>query len=397
MISKDRCSALLWRGLINSNLNKKELKIRLQRIYRKNFPIYAELIINPSCQNRCKHCIYSKNYSKNNKILTLGVWKKIVSNLYLKLGFRNFIFSGRTLNKVIIQTANYLKSNFKDVKIGIIADGPSIKANYSLLSKLNLDHLDISLDGLERSHDFQRNFEGSFRLTIRQIKRLTSKDGPLKLGNIKRISILSTLTQINKKQILPLIKYLNKRFNLKNFFITPVACYSGNPSASLKLPYKEILKFIIETIKCSSGLKDSFVSFNIYGDKLANYLNENLYEFRRLLKPKHNFFEYRKKSGDNEFYIAYYPEAINGCREFIVNSNGDIITGYAMALEKIPKENIFCNVLNIKNNRKELFESLTEKPAFEFYVKSLNDAKRPLMKSKSYFGGCKLSQSSIKS
>ncbi|MBR9701366.1 radical SAM protein [Candidatus Pacearchaeota archaeon] len=354
-------------NLVNEKgLSQQELKEKLQEIYRKNLPPFAEILVNPHCPNKCKHCIYPEDYHCHNKTLGLETWKGIINNMYEKLEFRHFIFGGRGLNNTIIEIIRYLNKNFPDIKVGMIADGPAIKKYYDEICSLRIDHFDISVDGLKETHDEQRNFPGAFDITIEQIKRLL--DGGLAKGNIGKLSILATLTTINKEEILPMIKYLNEDFGLKNFFITPVSTYAGRPDKSLKPSYEETIGFIKETLEFFSRLNDSYVSFNIYEDDIINYLRENYSELYNKLKPTEDFFEFGEESGNNEFHFFWYPTAINGCREFIVNCDGKIFTGLVQALGKIPDKFIFGDVLEINKNREDFFKRLIESPAFDFYV-----------------------------
>ncbi len=63
-----------------------------------------------------------------------------------------------------------------------------------------------------------------------------------------------------------------------------------------------------------------------------------------------------------------YPASINSCREFIMNTNGDVFTGYVQAYGKIPEENIFGNVREIGGSREEFFERIIGAEAFDFFV-----------------------------
>jgi len=359
-----------WKNLIfSSSLTDDQLKRRLQRIYGVFFPKFAEILINPHCPNNCKHCFFPCNYHEHNKALGTKYWEKILSTLYKKLGFRHFIFSGRGLNNNLLYLVRYLKKNFGDVKVGIVADGPAIKKYYDGLCNTKLDHLDISIDGLERTHDSQRNYKGSFNITVEQIKKLLSWDGPVKKGNIGKLSILSTLTTLNKDEILPMITYFNKNFGIKNFFITPIAIYKDyGPKKSLKPSFKETARFMRETIRFFPKLIDSYVAFNIYEDEFPKYLKSKNQQVYNWLKPKNDLFEFSLNKGDNEFHLFWYPLAINGCREFIINSDGRILPGFVQGMGEIPDKYSFGNALEIKGNKKEFFKSLTKKPAFNLYI-----------------------------
>ncbi len=361
-----------WRNLaLDSSLSYEELKAGLQNIYRANLPEFAEIVINPECMNRCKHCIYPDDYACHNKPLSAEEWKSIIDELYSKLEFRHFIFGGRGLNTETLEIVRYIKGKYKDCKVGFIAEALGLEKFWKDINEMEIDHLDISVDGLKASHDLQRNREGLFDLTVKMIGKLMADGGPVKTGRIKKLGILSALTSINRNDVLPMMKYFNSKFGVKNFFVTPVNIFAGRPHASLKLSNSEVLKVVREVMGEFDKLEDAYVGFNCYEDNFAWFLKDEARDLHNRLAANGDYFEFGEEGESSEFHFSWYPLAINGCREFMVNTNGDIFTGMVEALGKIPKENIFGNVKNISGNRKEFFEKFVEKPAFDFFVKQM--------------------------
>ena len=279
---KKGSAAKQWMELVeDSSLSDGELKKRLQDIHRNNLPSFVEIVVNPGCINRCKHCIYPEDYACFNEALNVETWCDIIDDMYSRLKFRHFIFGGRGMNADIPKIVRYVNSKYSDVKVGVIAEAFGLEKFWNEIKNLKINHLDISVDGLKKGHDEQRNREGAFDLTVKMVGKLMANGGPVKNGGIKKIAILSTLTTINRDEILPMFKYFNSELGIKNFFIAPVTIINNRPDASLKLSKNEVIKFIRETINFFGKLEDSYVAFNIYEDDLGWYMRENakdLYE-----------------------------------------------------------------------------------------------------------------------
>jgi MoaA/NifB/PqqE/SkfB family radical SAM enzyme len=359
----------LWQNLIGNNNSYVKNKDYLKQIFIDYPPKYAEIVTNSSCPNQCQHCAYPPDYPIYNKNLNEKIWLNIIDYLY-KIKIRKFIFSGRTIDDKVINIIKYINEKYPDSHVGLIADGPAIKKYSNKLNKIKLNHLDISIDGLKETHDLQRNFSGSFDTTIEQIKKLINKDGLLKKDKIEKISILSTLTKINQKEIMPMIKYLNKEFKIKNFFISPIeVCEEANfPDKNLKLSKKEFSKFIKSLIKEYKNLDNIYLALNVYDEAFINFLEKELPKIYKNLKLKSDYLEYKESFGNNDFFISIFPVAINFCRELIINSDGTLFTGFTQSFGKIPNKYIFGNILDFIKENKTTLDEFSQKEAFNFYV-----------------------------
>jgi sulfatase maturation enzyme AslB (radical SAM superfamily) len=370
---KERGSAARqWMELVEDvSLSDEELKRRLQDIHRGNLPSFAEIVVNPGCMNQCKHCIYPEDYACHNKALSVETWCRIIDDMYTRLEFRHFIFGGRGMNQDIIEVVKYVNSKYSDVKVGMIAEAFGLEMYWDEIKGLKIDHLDISVDGLKKGHDLQRNREGAFDLTVKMMKKIM--EGPMKNRNFKKVAILSTLTSLNRSEILPMFKFFNSEFKVRNFFIAPVTVINNRPDASLKLSKRQVAQFIREAKDFFGELNDAYMAFNIYEDDLGFWFRDNAKDLYEKLKADEDYFEFKEERGNNEFHLFWYPAAINSCREFIMNTNGDVFTGYVQAYGKIPEANIFGNVMRMEGTKEEFFERIVEAPAFDFFVGQVKD------------------------
>ena len=248
----------IWKELINSESNEQEMQMRLEEIYRNNRPFIAEIIMNSHCPSRCLHCIYPPDYDRYNKNMSWEEWKTAFQIIYEKLGLKRFIFDGRAITKECIQAIRFLKKEFPGVKVGLIADGISLKPFVEDLIDCPPDWLDVSVDGLEKDHDIQRNTEGSYRKTIDALVRLKESDA------FEKINTLTCLTTLNIKSVTGMIRHLNAQ-GFKNFFITPVSIMKGyRPDQGLQPKKEDFIYWLDELLETVKGLTDSWVEVDIY-------------------------------------------------------------------------------------------------------------------------------------
>ncbi len=226
----------VWEELISNCNNEFEIKEKLKDVYLNNKPNLAELIFNSHCSSNCKHCIYPTNYHIFNKNLAFNIWEKIADKLY-NLGLRTFILGGRQLTRKHIKFVYYLKNKYDDIKVGLIADGPAIMQLKDDLLDSPIDWLDVSLDGMEKEHNEQRNSKTSFKQTIDFLKEAKKR--------IEKLTVLICVTTINQHSIIDLIQYLNKDIGIKNIIINPVTIYDNRiPDPKLMIDEKTFIDLI---------------------------------------------------------------------------------------------------------------------------------------------------------
>jgi MoaA/NifB/PqqE/SkfB family radical SAM enzyme len=350
-----------WIELIHSDIPAEDIVAGLRNIYKHHRPGMAEIILESYCPNNCRHCIYPPDYHSYNSTLSSENWTVILEKLYITIGLRKYVFSGRSLNEQGISIISSFKTKFPDVEVGIICDGRTIESLVDQVTQLAPDWVDISVDGLQRDHDLQRNDAGAFQRTIRVLRQL--KDS----GVISRVNILTCLTTINMNSVLDMIGLLNK-MGFKNFFITPVAVLEGyRPDPKLAPKMEDFIHFVDAMISKSKNCYDAWVEMDIYEAQYAGGIKQIRPGLFAEFVPLGEHLEYMKENGNNEIHIAYYPSSFTGLTELIINSDGAVALPKAMAMGKIPEECIFGNVSN-PEKIPEILSSFTNKQAFSFYV-----------------------------
>ena len=350
-----------WMELINCDLPEKELSRKLREIYVKHNPVIAEIILESYCPNRCRHCIYPPDYHYFNKNLSSEQWVEALKKIHAEMGFKKFIFSGRSFSHEQFEIIKTLRKESSDIQMGIICNGETLRPIVDDLIGAGLDWVDISVDGLEMQHDMQRNSPGSFKRTIYIIEELKNSDA------FEKINILTCLTTLNKDSILDMIELLNLK-GFKNFFITPVSVLNGyRPDPGLMPTMEDFAKFIDEIPVRARNLADTWLEMDIYEAIYTSAIKELRPEIFDSFIMKDEYLEFLTERKDNEIHICYYPSSLTGTREFIVNSDGNVIPPKVMAMGNISNELTFGGIFDGKWTSK-VSEELPNQQAFSFYV-----------------------------
>lgn len=361
----------IWWDLIHSNKNSFEIYRKVRLIYESNLPELGAMILSSTCQYSCKHCIYHPDYSKFNACLSFDQWKGIIRNIYEDLEIKTFIHNGRSMGDTGIKVLQWMRQEFFDVRIGLIDNGISLIPYLDELYDIQPDWIDISIDGMDKENDLQRNRVGSFKETFRTISFLLQED------IAPKINILSCLTTMNKGSIINLIKFMNQN-GFKNFFISPISTFKDyGPSKKLKITGVDLAKFIKNLYHSLDKLEDTWIEFNIFDAEYIKDIKVLYPELWHSLYRKQKSLSYGMYHNDNELYVNYHPLSLNGIREFIVNSNGDVILPQAVRKPIIQDNDIISNL--IQNNALDAIDNL-RKFKLNFFTNAL-------MLEKDFIGG----------
>lgn len=328
----------VWQKLLREENNPSRIEQALRQIFKSNTLSFAEITFTSSCAFECQHCIYPANYSKFNHLLSFEQWTGIINDLYTELNMRTFICSGRSMDRTSVEVLKWTRQTIPGVKIGIIDNGISIIPFLDDLKAIQPDWVDISIDGMEKEHDIQRNRKGAFKQTLELVNYL--QDNRL----VPKVNILNCLTNINRDSIINMIAFLNQK-GFKNFFIAPISTFKDyGPSEKLRVAGKDFVSFIHELHAALKSFHDTWIEVNIFDAKYAKDI-ERYSKLWHRFKAEHDHLSYGDTCDDNEFYINYSPLSLSGISEFIVNSNGNVLLPNSMRKEQIPKEDIIGNLL----------------------------------------------------
>lgn len=160
------------------------------------YPMFSiQWHLTTDCPNACKHCYMERN----NRTLSLSKCKAIVDDF--KSLIRNWNCRGRILftggdpllYPYFFELLSYTRKTIPEITIGILGN-PELLTE-KIIQKLKANNLysyQVSIDGLEKTHDYFR-YEGSFRETLKKLKIL-------KQAKIKTV-VMTTVSNTNLKEI----------------------------------------------------------------------------------------------------------------------------------------------------------------------------------------------------
>lgn len=175
---------------------------------KHELPVLVSAVMERTCNLQCAHCFYQdeKSSAQISKDVHLGDRiVDIVSQMPQRSEEKGceyepqFLSCGRILRPWHLEIFKELRALRPDVELGVIDNGTFT----SLLSKwpegFKFDWMDISVDGIEESHNAQRRSPKAFAQAIEGLKRAREVTKPASEGG--RVTSLLTLTNINARDI----------------------------------------------------------------------------------------------------------------------------------------------------------------------------------------------------
>lgn len=125
---------------------------------------YIELQITNNCNLKCKHCYINK---RSHSKLSVNQVRKILKEFEEMQGLRVMITGGEPLTHGKFGEINEMLPEFALRKV-LFTNG--LLLDKKVLEKMNVDEIQVSIDGLEDSHDSLRG-RGTFRRAMGSIKK----------------------------------------------------------------------------------------------------------------------------------------------------------------------------------------------------------------------------------
>lgn len=246
-----------------------------------NFNFAIQWHITSDCLNQCRHCYMYDQGNVKKENISFGNFKKIYMNIedfckkYDLLIQKYYLTGGAPqLNPDFEKIINFLANENKKI---YIMDIPELVNDncIKLLKKYNVRSFQMSLDGMEKTHDFFRG-NGSFKRTIIACNLLAD--------NGIEPHIMYTVSEHNIDEVLPLIEYLKKAVKRANFAFDFIVNEGNSKDLKTSIPVQKVKELLISyfnlAIKNNSeneniklGMKPSI--FNILG----LYLDEDKAEY----------------------------------------------------------------------------------------------------------------------
>jgi len=171
---------------------------------------YLELQITDSCNLKCRHCYIGER--KNAELSPMRI-KKILTEFEEMQGLRVLITGGEPLVHSRFGEINKMLPHFFIRKV-LFTNG--LLLSKKLLEKLNIDEIQISIDGLEKAHDAMRG-KGTFRKTVEALKNAVSSGFEVSVSTMIHPANLGDFNEMDS---------LFKEIGVKDWTVD-VPCISG--------------------------------------------------------------------------------------------------------------------------------------------------------------------------
>ncbi|MBI5204496.1 MAG: radical SAM protein [Nitrospirae bacterium] len=191
---------------------------------------YLELQITNRCNLRCRHC-YIKD--KPGKELSLSLITKVLKEFEAMQGLRVLITGGEPLLHGRFKEINSILPDFFLRKI-LFTNG--LLLNKKMLGNLNINEIQVSIDGMEKAHDSLRG-KGTFRRAMRSIN--FAMDSGFEV---------SVSTMVHQKNLRDFNKMENlfKKIGIKDWTVD-VPCVTGRlrENTDFQLAPKQAGKYLV--------------------------------------------------------------------------------------------------------------------------------------------------------
>ncbi len=242
----------------------------LEHRFLKTGPVQLIFFVTNKCNARCKTCFYWKNLGATKNELTLKEIKKISESMndiiwFLVSGGEPFLrkdldkicetfYVNNKVKHITIPTNGLLpKTIFKKTKL-ILEKCPKASVNLSL-----------SLDGIEKKHDYVRGVKGNFKKVIETFKLVKKLRKSHKNLSIKFHTVITNENYKNLGETIDYVKKLDPDIHTLDFV-------RGDPRDKwLKLPPKKELKSIVEKIKKLYSKNYSHTGLSIHSSLMPRF------------------------------------------------------------------------------------------------------------------------------
>lgn len=293
------------------------LKLKNEVLMRRYNPHYASFTILPTldCNFNCPYCFETKKniYLTSKKIQQISTFiNNIISD---KKSFNITWFGGEPLLGISNMQKIYsgLNTQGKNVHSSIITNGFLLnKKNIQTIKEINVSEVQITLDGLERTHNERKklaknNSINVFSKTIDNIINLVNED-------FANVNIRVNIDNYNKSEFVPLMKFLSKKIPQigKRVFIIPAFIESTennncNNEQLCLFSKRQIVDFVTDLYERSSYLHPIIYPGNVLYECPVRNVNS------WVIGPDNSLYKCWEIVGRDEYKVGY------------INANGEAV------------------------------------------------------------------------
>lgn len=201
-------------------------------ILGKNDPLICGLVMHNICNLRCKHCTI---VDRGNSHISFEEAVKVIDNYYSEGGRCLYMEGGEPF---LWNDNSYTMENVVSYAKQKAFYTVVIYTNGTQSIESNADTIFVSIDGLQKTHDYLRG--KSFELIINNIKKSSHPS----------IYINYTINSVNKNEVSDFCQFIDKIPQIKGTFFYFHTPYYGYDELNLDLTSKnEILRILIKLKK----------------------------------------------------------------------------------------------------------------------------------------------------
>jgi radical SAM protein with 4Fe4S-binding SPASM domain len=220
----------------------------LKRDRQLSAPLFVIWEITGACNLRCKHCLSDSGKLHSNELNTLEA-KKLIDTLEMMKVF-NISFSGGEplIRPDIFELLEYASQ--KRIGIDLLTNGALItKETIDRLENTNIFHLQVSIDGIGKTHDNFRGIKGSYERAVNAIKLLRDAN--------YGVAISSAVTKQNIDEIPKIIDMADDlgAYSYKTTFFMPTGRGKDNVDDLILTP-RDVKKFTFMMIEKKKEIGD---------------------------------------------------------------------------------------------------------------------------------------------
>lgn len=210
-------------------------------------PVRVYFELTEKCNLTCRHCFVSSSPSSK-----IGMSSSVIFSLLENMkdaGVINIRFTGGepTIREDWYDILSYTKS------LGFVSSLSSngvyedVDKTVSQIESLGLEQVTISIDGLEKTHDWLRG-KGTFKSIIYTLEKLKSTDTNLRLTTV--------LTKVNLKELPGIVELASKYVKVINFVFMRVL---GRGKSSLAITFQEHYASALEVERLQKEYPDLLI------------------------------------------------------------------------------------------------------------------------------------------
>jgi len=360
--------------LINGHYTKEIQNKALENPFVKELCVYINNLCNLNCKH-CSYCIPSGTQYLHKPELTEQEFADFISEHLGDNDSGVVAFAGREpffndkIIKVLDKLDNLIENGGK-FRYGVVSNGTLIKPYFQELKQnKNLNWIDISLDGDEKTHDFIRG-QGVYKKAIESLKGLVDE-------KVVKFVGISTCCYKGNYPVLPvLFEKLYYEIGLKNICVLPYV-YTGKNQKEFISSRKEFMEFykkLINDEKLSKLPLNLLFDFEWFTIPFVQELyKNNLISMDDLKLDKEGTPYIAFKKGKMSIYLKFTMLEFN---RFLLFPDGYFGTMFISETQKY-YELATCNIKDKKIDKEVLKETLRRQ--FTHFNKNLKQHKEVLL------------------